>query len=239
MGHVLAIDTSSGTSVAVLKDGIALAEIEIADTRSHTESIGDAINDALIQAGVKPNQIRAVAVGRGPAPFTGLRVGIAAAIMFAEGAGAKLFGLVSLDAIAKQEFETRAAGSELDTGSEVGAGESGEGSGKLLRPLLVTSDARRSEHYWALYSGLDRYGVPICIEGPAVNRPADIAESLAARGIEVQTTSRVISARAIGALFEAQAAAGMLSQDVTALYLRNPDAVEPKNLRTFGKKVSS
>lgn len=219
MGHVLAIDTSSGTSVAVLKDGVALAEIEIADTRSHTESIGDAIKDALTKAGVAPNRITAVAVGRGPAPFTGLRVGIAAAIMFAEGAGAKLFGIVSLDAIAKQEFEAR-------------------GGVPAVEPLLVTSDARRSEHYWALYSGLDRHGVPVCIEGPAVNRPADIEAALAERGIAAATTSMVISARAIGELFESQAAAGLLSHDVTALYLRNPDAVEPKNLRDFGKKVS-
>jgi tRNA threonylcarbamoyladenosine biosynthesis protein TsaB len=223
VGYVLAIDTSSGTSVAVLKDGVALAEIEIADTRSHTESIGDAINDALVKAEVKPSQIKAVAVGRGPAPFTGLRVGIAAAIMFAEGAGAKLFGIISLDAIAKQEFATSAL-----TGS-VAASE---------KPLLVASDARRSEHYWALYSGLDRHGVPICIEGPAVNRPADIEASLADREIDAARTSLPISARAIGELFEAQAAAGVLSPDVTALYLRNPDAVEPKNLRDFGKKVS-
>jgi tRNA threonylcarbamoyl adenosine modification protein YeaZ len=219
MGHVLAIDTSSGTSVAVLKDGIALAEIEIADTRSHTESIGNAINDALRLAGIAPSRIHAVVVGRGPAPFTGLRVGIAAAVMFAEGVGAKLFGITSLDAIAKQEFEERPAA---------------EGS----QPLLVTSDARRSEHYWALYSGLDRHGVPVCVEGPAVNRPADIEESLAARGIAASRTSVIISARAIGELFEAHAAAGTLSHDITALYLRNPDAVEPKNLRDFGKRVS-
>ena len=224
MGHLLAIDTSSGTSVAVLKDGVALAEIEIADTRSHTESIGDAINDALQQAGVSPNRIKAVAVGRGPAPFTGLRVGIAAAIMFAEGSGAKLFGIISLDAIARQELVARG----VDVGGSLPDGQ----------PLLVTSDARRSEHYWALYLGLDRHGVPIRIEGPAVNRPADIETSLAERGISAATTSVVISARAIGELFEAQAAAGLLSHDVTALYLRNPDAVEPKNLRDFGKKVS-
>jgi tRNA threonylcarbamoyl adenosine modification protein YeaZ len=223
MGHVLAIDTSSGTSVAVLKDGVALAEIEIADTRSHTESIGDAINDALKQAGVAPSRIKAVAVGRGPAPFTGLRVGIAAAIMFAEGSGAKLFGIISLDAIAKQALEAQ------------GSATSDSAGGK---PLLVTSDARRSEHYWALYLGLDRHGVPICIEGPSVNRPADIETSLAERGISAARTSLAISARAIGELFEAQAAAGILSHDVTALYLRNPDAVEPKNLRDFGKKVS-
>ena len=223
MGHLLAIDTSSGTSVAVLKDGVALAEIEIADTRSHTESIGDAINDALKQAGVAPSRIQAVAVGRGPAPFTGLRVGIAAAIMFAEGVGAKLFGIVSLDAIAKQELAAR--GAVL-------------GGDQAAQPLLVASDARRSEHYWALYSGLDRHGVPVCIEGPAVNRPADIETMLAERGIEASKTSVVISALAIGELFEAQAAAGVLSDDVTALYLRNPDAVEPKNLRDFGKRVS-
>ena len=48
----------------------------------------------------------------------------------------------------------------------------------------------------------------------------------------------IISARAIGELFEAQATAGTLSHDITALYLRNPDAVEPKNLRDFGKRVS-
>jgi tRNA threonylcarbamoyladenosine biosynthesis protein TsaB len=222
MGHVLAIDTSAGTSVAVLKDGVALAEVEIADTRSHTESIGNAIQDALSAAGVKPNQIKAVAVGRGPAPFTGLRVGIAAALMFAEGSGAELFGIVSLDAIAKQEFA--AQGLSNDTAAE--------------QPLLVTSDARRSEHYWALYSGLDRHGAPICSEGPAVNRPADIEASLTVSGIVAARTSLVISARAIGELFEAQAAAGSLSHDITALYLRNPDAVEPKNLRDFGKKVS-
>ena len=222
MGHVLAIDTSAGTSVAVLKDGVALAEVEIADTRSHTESIGNAIQDALLAAGVKPSQIKSVAVGRGPAPFTGLRVGIAAALMFAEGSGAELFGIVSLDAIAKQEFAAQSLAN--DTAAE--------------QPLLVTSDARRSEHYWALYSGLDRHGVPICIEGPAVNRPADIEASLTERGIVAARTSLVISARAIGELFEAQAAAGSLSHDITALYLRNPDAVEPKNLRDFGKKVS-
>ena len=222
MGHFLAIDTSAGTSVAVLKNGVALAEIEIADTRSHTESIGNAIQDALSAAGVKPNQIKSVAVGRGPAPFTGLRVGIAAALMFAEGSGAELFGIVSLDAIAKQEFA--AQGLANDTAAD--------------QPLLVTSDARRSEHYWALYSGLDRHGVPVCIEGPAVNRPADIEASLAERGIFAARTSLVISARAIGELFEAQAVAGSLSHDITALYLRTPDAVEPKNLRDFGKKVS-
>ena len=224
MGHLLAIDTTSGTSVAVFKDGIALAEVEIADTRSHTESIGDAINNALKQAGVTPNRVAAVAVGRGPAPFTGLRVGIAAALMFAEGVGAKLFGLVSLDAIARQEFAAR--------------GVAPGGSLPDHQPLLVSSDARRSEHYWALYSGLDRHGVPICIEGPAVNRPADIESGFAQRGISPAGTSLVISARAIGELFDAQAAAGLLSNDITALYLRNPDAVEPKNLRDFGKKVS-
>jgi tRNA threonylcarbamoyladenosine biosynthesis protein TsaB len=215
MTHVLAIDTSSGTSVAVLHNGQVLSSIDIADTRSHTESIGDAIAMAISDAGIKPSQIKSVAVGRGPAPFTGLRVGIAAALMFAEGVGAKLFGVISLDAVAKQA---------LDAG--------------VKTPLLVTSDARRSEHYWALYSGLDEHGVPVCIEGPAVNRPTDIEQLMLARGEAIATTDLTISAVAIGGLYEAQLMSASLSHDITALYLRNPDAVEPKNLRDFGKKVS-
>ena len=224
MSCLLAIDTSSGTSVAVLRDGVALAEVEIADTRSHTESIGDAIASALAQARVQPAQITSVVVGRGPAPFTGLRVGIAAAIMFAEGTGARLFGVISLDAIARREFLARAGKAAAHAPS--------------TGPLLVTSDARRSEHYWALYSGLDAHGVPVCIEGPSVNRPTDIEEQLAAAGITAARTELAISAAAIGELFEAQLSAGVQSHDVTALYLRNPDAVEPKNLRDFGKRVS-
>ena len=219
MSILLAIDTSAGTSVALFRDGVLAAELNVTDNMKHAETVGTAIVSVLTEAGVAAREVQEVVVGRGPAPFTGLRVGIAAAVMFAEGSGAKLSGLVSLDAIALSALKQRPA-------SET-------------RPLLVTTDARRSEVYWALYSGLSDKGVAVRTEGPQVLKPAALEELLAARNIDADTTHQTITGAAVGELALALRAAGQLESDISALYLRAPDAVEPKASGVFGKRVSS
>jgi tRNA threonylcarbamoyl adenosine modification protein YeaZ len=195
---ILAIDTSFGTSVALVSAGKVLAERNIVDTMKHAELIGETIFDVLTEAGVTPSDIESVVAGRGPAPFTGLRVGIAAATMFAAGSGADLFGALPTLKASTNE------------------------------PLLVTADARRKEVYWALYSGLDEHGVPIGVEGPGVMKPADLEEYLTDRNVHPVRTEEPITATNLALLAEAQQAAGILSKDVSALYLRAADAVEPK-----------
>ena len=96
---ILAIDTSAGTSVALVGDGI-VAEAATADTRSHAEHIGVFIDRVLTDAGVTPSDVTAVVTGIGPGPFTGLRVGIAAGIAFAVGRGIPIYGIPSQDAAA-------------------------------------------------------------------------------------------------------------------------------------------
>lgn len=211
MGATLAIDTSAGTTVALIRNGIVVAEANYDNTMGHAESIAVAI--AEVVAAAPDASIISVVVGRGPAPFTGLRVGIAAAMMFAEGAKAQLSGVISLDAIALSAIDERVT---PDT------------------PLLITTDARRKEVYYALYSGLNSHGVPIRIDGPAVIKPVALEEMLIDKNITPITTEQKISAVAIAKLAEAQLRDGSLSHDVTALYLRQPDAVEGQ----FGKKVS-
>jgi tRNA threonylcarbamoyl adenosine modification protein YeaZ len=211
----LIIDTSAGTTVAVMQGVEVRSEINFEENMKHAERIGDAIAQAIISAGIKPSQITNVVVGRGPAPFTGLRIGIAAAVMFAEGVGAKLWGVTSLDAIASAALI--------------------ESSDKSL-PLLVSADARRSEVYWALYSGVTKSGAPIMIQGPGVAKPAALDEMFADK--KHQRTHIKIAAQDLGKVFEAQQNEGTASHDVTALYLREADAVAPKDLRDFGKKVS-
>jgi tRNA A37 threonylcarbamoyladenosine modification protein TsaB len=103
----------------------------------------------------------------------------------------------------------------------------------------VTTDARRSEVYWALYSGLNADGVPVRIEGPLVSKPAALDEILAARNLKPQTTELRITGAAVAELALALSASGSLDPDVSALYLRAPDAVEPKAPGVFGKRVSS
>jgi len=216
MSLILAIDTSFGTSVALVENGQVRAEHNVPDTMKHAELIGVAIADVLAQAFVQPAQLMAVVAGRGPAPFTGLRVGIAAATMFAAGVGVKLYGAVSLDAIALAALRTHRASKE--------------------EPLLVTADARRKEVYWALYAGLDEHGVPIRIDGPGVMKPDELEDYLVNRNVHPTTTSAEISAANLALLVEAQLRAGTAGEDVSALYLRAADAVEPK--AKIGKAVS-
>lgn len=224
MTRVLAIDTSAGTSVAVVEqlDGqiSVLGEVNIDNPMKHAENIGVAIAESIAKANPSATPahpargIDAVVVGRGPAPFTGLRVGIAAAIMFAEGLHLPLFGVVSHDAIALAEFEA---------GLLLAAGEQ----------LLVTTDARRSEVYWASYAGRDAHGLPIRSDGPGVLKPAALDEQLENRGLHTVRSTAALTAANLARVFFAQQAAGQASTDVTALYLRAPDAVP-----TAAKKVS-
>jgi len=99
---ILAIDTSLGTSVAVLgADGALLAARDSADARGHAEAIGTCIAEAIAEAGTVAD-IAAVAVGMGPGAYTGLRVGIAAARAFAAGRGVPVLGVPSHDAVREE-----------------------------------------------------------------------------------------------------------------------------------------
>lgn len=100
MSVFLAIDTSAGTSVAIVRDGVILAERSVDEIRRHAEVVGELIVRCLEDAGLTSAQITDVVAGRGPGPFTGLRVGIAAAIAFAVGRSLPLHGVVSHDAVA-------------------------------------------------------------------------------------------------------------------------------------------
>lgn len=129
---LLSIDTSAGTSAALFDQKKLLANIVFDDPFGHAENIGKAISGALDEAGVVVSDLAGVAVGIGPAPYTGLRVGIAAAKAFAVPLGLPLYGVMVLDAIAHERGEPR---------------------------LLVTTDAKRGELFAAGYlSGKREFG---------------------------------------------------------------------------------
>lgn len=79
---ILAIDTALGTSVAIGAKGV-IHEVSSDDQRGHAEVIGELIERCLDVSGVSPNRVTTVVAGRGPGPFTGLRIGLAAASAFA------------------------------------------------------------------------------------------------------------------------------------------------------------
>jgi tRNA threonylcarbamoyl adenosine modification protein YeaZ len=193
---LLAIDSSTGTSVAVVdRDGGILAEQAVDDTMRHAEVVGALIRDTLSAAGVSAADLSAVACGMGPGPFTGLRIGIAAARAFAFGAGKPVVPLVSHDAVA---FAWYAAGNSGD--------------------LLVATDARRRELYWSAYTGTTVHGLPIRSAGPGLAAAEDVPP-----GTGMRIDADAVSAGSLGMLAELTWAAGAGFAADEPLYLRSPD----------------
>ncbi len=126
---LLAIDTSAGTAVAlVADDGRVIAERSTGDTRRHAEVIGPFLAEVLASEG--DEHITAVVAGMGPGPYTGLRVGIAAARMVALARGIPLHAVPSHDAVALSLVE----------------------SGTAAGRFCVVTDARRREVAVTVYS---------------------------------------------------------------------------------------
>ncbi|MTE24561.1 tRNA (adenosine(37)-N6)-threonylcarbamoyltransferase complex dimerization subunit type 1 TsaB [Microbacterium sp. ZXX196] len=226
---ILAIDTSLGSGVAVVTtDGDVRGVAERAETRGHAEVIGDLILEALAASGAAPADITHVAAGMGPGPFTGLRIGIAAARAFAAGRGIDVVPVVSHDAVALDALEA------------------------LEGPdLVVVTDARRREHAVSTYRGLDADGIPARVSGPALapaapsNPEPSTSEAVpgaarplsniapgapetapgAARPVPALTTR--IPAGALGVLAGRQLRAGRIPDLAEPLYLRAPDAKVP------------
>jgi len=204
---LLAIDTSTGTSVAVVdRDGGILAETGTDDTMRHAEVVGQFIRDALDGAGVRPADLSGVAGGMGPGPFTGLRVGIAAAHAFAVGIRRPFVPVPSHDAVAWAWYR---------------AGNSG--------PLQVLTDARRREFAVSDYDGLDDDDLPIRLEGPSLSPRDDVPDAWGSR-----LEAHLVSAGAIGMLAELAFAARRLPLAADApLYLRAPDVTPSAGKRVL------
>jgi tRNA threonylcarbamoyl adenosine modification protein YeaZ len=193
---LLAIDTSAGTSVAVVdRDLGILAQADEGDTRRHAEVIGTLIERVLAESGAGPGELSGVVAGMGPGPFTGLRVGIAAARAFAFGIGKPVVPLISHDALA------------LD----------------LTQPLLVVTDARRREVAWSSYAAGDELGLPVRVGGPRLAIPAELETDVEGYSGYLRMDAATIPAGPLGMLAVRLFAAGRGFGPSEPLYLRPPD----------------
>jgi len=185
------------------------------DARRHGELLAPSVSAVLAEAGCRPGALAAVVAGLGPGPFTGLRVGLATAAALADALGVPAYGVCSLDAVA------------APVGPAAGPGR-----------LLVATDARRREVYWAVY---DRAGGRVA--GPDVHRPTDLAARLAELGATAmcgagaRLYADVLRLPLLDADHPDPAGLAALARDrvlaaapgdpLTPLYLRRPDASVP------------
>lgn len=204
---LLALDTATPAVTVAVADGAdVLAERTSVDPRRHGELLAPAVAEVLRVAGIRVGDLTRIAVGVGPGPFTGLRVGLVTARTLGAALALPVVGVCTLDVLALQAVDEGLAG-----------------------PFRVVTDALRREVHWAEYvtaGGLRR------VQGPHVDKPATLGWSGPAVGAGATTYAadfpgaRDPQHPAAAALCR-WVARGLPLLDPDPLYLRRPDAVEP------------
>jgi tRNA threonylcarbamoyl adenosine modification protein YeaZ len=208
---VLGFDTATPAVSVALHDGSQVrAEAFATDGRRHGQLLAPMIAKIMADAGASRADLSAIAVGVGPGPYTGLRVGVVTARVFGSVLRIPVHGVCSLDLIAAA---TQERGPEF----------------------LVATDARRKEVYWARYDADGRR-----LEGPFVGSASSIpgAAELSAAGGGAQLYPEAFGRVAGPAYPDARTlcqvvvrrldgASGPELLPAEPLYLRRPDAREP------------
>jgi len=200
---LLALDTSTPlVSLALAEGGDVLTAATSERPLQHGEQLAPMISRALAEVGALRQDVTAVAVGVGPGPYTGLRVGIVTARTFALVLGIPVYGVCSLDVLAAAAVD-----------------------GGVTEPFLATTDARRKELFWAAY---DEDGVRT--DGPHVARPGTLPGHLLVVGAGPELYPTAFSRTSGPTRPDAATLARVVTEERAALldpeplYLRRPDA---------------
>lgn len=149
---ILAIDTATeACSVALLHNGQRYSLDELSP-RTHTQRILPMIDELLVKTGISLKQVEALAFGRGPGSFTGVRVGVGVAQGLAMGANLPVIPVSNLLAMAESAYERIGATS-----------------------VIALIDARMNEVYFAQYERIEQrwqeiVAEQVCLPQHAINQ---------------------------------------------------------------------
>lgn len=204
---VLALDTATPAVTAAVVDtdrGVLATRVSL-DARAHAEVLTPHILACFDEAGCSAADLEAIVCGTGPGPYTGLRVGMVTAAAWGDALGIAVHGVCSLDGIG------------------AAAAHPGE--------LLVVTDARRREVYWARYTDARR------THGPGVGAPADLHPGAATAVAGSEPHAELFGLPVLGPAHPdplALVRTADLGADPPRFaprYLRRPDAVPPAGVR--------
>ncbi len=174
---VLGIETATTVcGVAVVIDGKVVSVAELHQKNVHAEKLLTLVQQALAQAGCKPEALDGIAVSIGPGSFTGLRIGLSVAKGLVYALGVRLIAVPTLLALAhRAPLETLRNG----------------------EAILAVLDARRDEVYVQLFS---HEGSTLVAEAqPMDMTSSQLVSSLSGRNVVVigEGTNKVMRAAAL------------------------------------------
>jgi tRNA threonylcarbamoyladenosine biosynthesis protein TsaB len=172
---ILALDTATeNCSAALWVDGSVIHR-EVEAPRGHADLILTMIDELLAQSAGTLAGLDAIAFGRGPGSFTGVRLAASVTQGLAFGAGLPVVPISDLRAVAQ-----RALNDSADKNAAV-------------RHMLVCNDARMQEVYWACFErGTDDFMTPVGTEH--VSKPVDVHLPVAWSGTLVNAAGRGFAA---------------------------------------------
>ncbi|MEM0897787.1 MAG: tRNA (adenosine(37)-N6)-threonylcarbamoyltransferase complex dimerization subunit type 1 TsaB [Verrucomicrobiota bacterium] len=201
--NVLAIDTSTsrGGLAVVARSGELIAEESFIANRSHNSEFVDPLGRAL--AGLVGHKLDRIVVGTGPGSYTGIRIGISAAIGVAVSRDARLAGLPSVCAVAEAVNYS------------------------------VVGDARRGAVYIAEVKERVLVGAPRMVEAEEFEKPPGLVVTFdgasICEGLRQATPEAAILAEMAAGMSEADFEQ-LASTPVEPIYLRAPFVTEPKKM---------
>lgn len=148
--NLLAVDTATEACSAALLCERGLIERYELLGRGHAERLLPMVDELLVEAGIGVQALDAIAFGRGPGSFTGLRIAAGITQGLAAGAGLPVLPVSDLAAVAA-----------------AGARQSG------MNRVLVCMDARMGQVYWAAFDC--SAAQPFALTQEALADPAEVA----------------------------------------------------------------
>ena len=171
---ILAIDAATeACSVALKVDDQVISKFEVAP-QQHSQKLLPFVDEILAQGELKLGQLDAIAFGRGPGSFTGVRIGVAVTQGLAFGADLPVVGISSLAAMAQQAIVQSQA-----------------------EQVVTAIDARMSEVYFAIYNsanGLAQLSSKEIVRKPELLEPLDVSGAVAV-GTGWQTYEDLLAAK--------------------------------------------
>jgi tRNA threonylcarbamoyladenosine biosynthesis protein TsaB len=165
MPIILAIETSSELASCALLQGNQVLHRASSGVRTHSQSILPMVQQVLQEAGIALSDCAAIAYGCGPGSFTGVRTACGIAQGLAFGASLPVVPVVTLAAMAQACRERTGA-----------------------NDILVVSDARMGEVYWAQYSFDNKNGWRILV-APTLSKPVDVSPLVTSQGTPQGSTA--------------------------------------------------